>query len=74
MVARCAPHTSDEEPTHVTEPADLMNNDLSAFEEIALDPGRDDYFGHDIAGCPDLADSAFLDPLPSNPVLPAGWE
>jgi hypothetical protein len=74
MVARCAPHTTDEEPTHVTEPCDLMNNDLSAFEEIVLDRGHDDYYGHDIAGCPDLADSAFLDPLPSNPVLPTGWE
>jgi hypothetical protein len=74
MVARCAPHTTDEEPTHVTEPADLMNNDFSAIEEIVLDRGNDDYFGHDIVGCPDLADSAFLEPLPSNPVLPTGWE
>jgi hypothetical protein len=74
MVSRCAPHTSDEEPTHVTEAGDLMNNDLSAFEDIVLDRGRDDYFGHAIAGCPDLADSVFLDPLPPNPALPAGWE
>jgi hypothetical protein len=74
MVARCAPHTTDEDPTHVTEPADLMNNDDAAAADVVLDRGRDDYFDHDIVGCPDLADSAFLDPLPSNPVLPIGWE
>jgi hypothetical protein len=51
-----------------------MNNDFSAVEDIVLDRGHDDYFDHEIAGCPDLADSAFLDPLPSNPVLPIGWE
>jgi len=73
MVARCAPHTSDEDPSHVTEPADLMNNDDAAVEDVVLDRGRDDYYDHDIVGCPDLADSVFIDPLPQNPEIPPGW-
>jgi hypothetical protein len=38
-----------------------------------IDPGHDDYFRHGIAGCGDLADSAFLDPLPASPELPPDW-
>ncbi|MCW5876988.1 MAG: hypothetical protein KIS85_08930 [Anaerolineales bacterium] len=40
---------------------------------MLLDPGNDDYFRHGVAGCADLADSAFLEPLPANPQLPLGW-
>jgi hypothetical protein len=42
-------------------------------DHMALDPGNDDYFQHDISNCPDLADSAFLDPLPADPETPPGW-
>jgi hypothetical protein len=42
-------------------------------DHMLLDPGNDDYFQHGIANCPDLADSAFLDPLPPNPQTPPGW-
>jgi hypothetical protein len=42
-------------------------------ENMALDPGNDDYFKHNIPHCPDLANSAFLDPLPVNPETPPGW-
>jgi hypothetical protein len=38
-----------------------------------LDVDRDDYFEHDIPDCPDLADSAFLEPLPAAPAAPIGW-
>jgi len=39
---------------------DLMygGDDLGVMLE--LDKDRDDYFGHGVAGCPDLADSPFL--------------
>ena len=42
-------------------------------DRMLLDPGNDDYFNHGIPDCPDLANSAFLDPLPANPQLPPGW-
>lgn len=38
-----------------------------------LDIGGDDYFDHPRPGCLDLADSAFLDPLPADPAPPPGW-
>ncbi|MCG8379266.1 MAG: hypothetical protein MI865_07315, partial [Proteobacteria bacterium] len=40
---------------------------------ILLDAGNDDYYNHDISGCRDLADSAFLDPLPPDAQRPPGW-
>jgi hypothetical protein len=40
---------------------------------MKLDPGNDDYFKHTIPNCPDLANSAFLDPLPPNPETPPDW-
>lgn len=39
-----------------------------------LDHGNDDYYLHDIPGCPDFAQSVFLDPGPENAELPPGWE
>jgi hypothetical protein len=42
-------------------------------DRMALDPGNDDYFKHSLPNCPDLANSAFLDPLPENPETPPGW-
>ncbi len=38
-----------------------------------LDVGRDDYYLHGRAGCIDLAQSAFLDPLPAGATPPPGW-
>jgi hypothetical protein len=40
---------------------------------MLLDPGNDDYFQHSIPNCLDLANSAFLDPLPQNPETPSRW-
>jgi len=42
-------------------------------DRMVLDPGNDDYYNHSIPNCPDLADSAFLDPLPADPQAPPGW-
>jgi hypothetical protein len=42
-------------------------------DHMLLDPGNDDYFNHTIPNCPDLADSAFLEPLPADPQTPTGW-
>jgi hypothetical protein len=42
-------------------------------DHMQLDPGHDDYFKHNTPNCPDLANSAFLDPLPANPETPPGW-
>lgn len=40
------------------------------YLDLQLDPGHNDYYQHGIPGCPDLANSIFLDPLPENPELP----
>jgi hypothetical protein len=40
---------------------------------LALDLGGDDYFEHGVAGMPDLAHSALIDPLPDRAELPPGW-
>lgn len=42
-------------------------------DHMKLDPGNDDYFKHNIPNCPDLANSAFLDPLPATPEPPPMW-
>lgn len=42
-------------------------------DNMQLDPGNDDYFKHNIPNCPDLANSAFLDPLPENFETPPNW-
>lgn len=42
-------------------------------DHMQLDPGNDDYFKHGISNCPDLANSAFLDPLPVTPETPPDW-
>ncbi len=41
---------------------------------VVLDYRHDDYFGHGIEDCLDLARSIFLDPLPDNPELPPSWD
>jgi hypothetical protein len=54
-VADCAPHQGGGH--HVTDdPRDIMyvgNN----VQPVTLDPGRDDYYGHDNDGCRDIADA-----------------
>jgi hypothetical protein len=68
--AECAPHI--DEIGHVTDGAgDLMDGDGGVAAEIDAD--HDDYYLHGIAGCPDLANSAFLEPLPDDAELPVGW-
>lgn len=72
--------TSENNKSHTGDDIrDLMNapdeNDTVwwDFENMMLDPGNDDYYNHNIPGCADLADSAFLEPLPANSQLPEGW-
>lgn len=50
--------------------SDNKENLETDFSSLQLDPGHDDYYKHNIPGCPDLANSIFLDPLPENPELP----
>lgn len=61
-VAECAPHHGRD--GHVVDDnRDLLySGGARDWANIALDPGRDDYYMHDNAGCPDIADSAFLAP------------
>jgi hypothetical protein len=65
-------HTGDDNRDLMWAPA---GGDARFWEtdNMLLDPGNDDYFNHSIAGCPDLIDSAFLDPLPADPQPPIGW-
>jgi hypothetical protein len=72
-VPECAPN---QEASHITDnEADLMSAQLAsvALSEIELDIGRDDYFSHADLGCPDLARSVFLDPLPNFAQEPPAW-
>lgn len=71
-VPTCAPnhvlsgHVSDD-------PTDLMYAGDLPWQPATIDIGGDDYFDHDQPGCLDLADSAFLEPLPARPQPPPGW-
>ena len=70
FVASCAPH--HHRAGHVTSPNnDLMwAGDVGSWEfPLKLDVGRDDYYGHGRADCPDLANSPYLtaDAFPSQP-------
>lgn len=67
FVGECAPHHREGSHTQ-DDPQDLMAAIVGA--EAKLDPGRDDYFQHGRAGCPDLALSPFLEPLPKAPAWP----
>jgi len=70
----CAPHNITDSPHHVSDSGiDLMYPYAGANQQNVLDVGNDDYYEHENKGCPDLADSAFLDPLPVNPQAPADW-
>ena len=62
-----------DEGGHVADdPADLMYGIGHTTADV-IDAGDDDYYLHAIADCPDLADSAFLDPLPAAAQLPPQW-
>lgn len=70
----CAPNTVQ---AHVDDSSyDLMSsffNPSTSPRLSVLDWNNDDYFNHDIPGCPDVADSVFLDPLPENAQEPPSW-
>ncbi len=58
-VPDCAPNA---DRGHVVgEPTDVMVAILTSLDDLRLDIGRDDYFGHGRADCVDVADSAFLE-------------
>jgi hypothetical protein len=69
-VSECAPNG---QPPHVRDRYDLMFGQFPPFALTVLDVDHDDYYMHEIRGCPDLADSVFLDPLPARARRPPGW-
>ena len=72
FVATCAPHQHG--AGHVNDGNhDLMWQGSEPWEPDTLDIGHDDYFNANIPGCPDLANSAFLTPLPAQAQTPPGW-
>lgn len=72
LVATCAPH--EHHGGHVDEdPSDLMWQGTGNWQPSVLDVGHDDYYAAGITGCPDLARSAFLDPLPADAETPPAW-
>lgn len=74
FVPQCAKHHSESNSYHVTDSyTDLMYGQAGAGQQLVLDVGHDDYYQHDIPNCPDLANSAFLEPLPANPEVPQDW-
>jgi len=68
----CAPHHTRAGHTSDS-PSDLMYSGEAYWTPRVLDFGRDDYFDHGRPGCLDIASSAFIEPLPSEPKLPQGW-
>jgi hypothetical protein len=76
LVSTCAPNslTGDRPIGHVSDdPRDLMYAGPAEWRPAILDSGNNDYYRHSQPGCPDLASSVFLDPLPSNSKPPPGW-
>ena len=64
-VSPCAPNYFEQSPDlrkgHVIDdPNDLMYGGHELGVMIELDTNRDDYFGHSVAGCTDVADSPFI--------------
>ncbi len=72
FVAECSPrhtragHTSGGN-------TDLMFAGDQAWRPSRIDIGNDDYFGHGLDDCPDLADSVFLDSPSGGAELPPTW-
>jgi hypothetical protein len=59
-VPACAPHSDG--TGHVNDdPRDVLYNGASGrdWDHLMLDPGHDDYYGHSIPGCLDIAHSPF---------------
>ncbi|MBC7879453.1 MAG: hypothetical protein H7Y59_19975 [Anaerolineales bacterium] len=74
FTAECAPHNREDNTSHVYDSSiDLMFAYANAGQQQFLDVGHDDYYQHGIEGCPDLANSVFLEPLPNNPEVPEDW-
>jgi hypothetical protein len=73
LAASCAQHHT--ESGHVGDsPADVMYSGAQAWAPATLDVNHDDYYGSAaVPGCRDLANSAFLDPLPAGAEAPPGW-
>lgn len=73
-VATCAPHHT--QSGHVSgNNTDLMwaGSPSTPWAPSVLDIDDDDYYGHNVANCLDLADSVFMDPLPVMAATPPGW-
>jgi hypothetical protein len=72
LVAECAPHHT--RAGHASDRnTDLMYAGTLPWEPAEVDRDADDYFGHGVAGCPDLANSAFVEPTVAAPELPPEW-
>jgi hypothetical protein len=72
FVAPCAPHQTDS--GHASDsPQDIMYSGPQGWQPSTLDVNHDDYYGSAIPGCRDLANSAFLEPLPAGAEAPPGW-
>ena len=81
FAADCAPNNTANQaagparttPGHVSDSnTDLMYAGALGWNPSVLDFNRDDYFEAGLADCLDLADSAFLDPLPASAEPPPG--
>ena len=86
-VPECAPDRLETSAHVGTSAGDLMyaGPEWSGHDEVVVDAGRDDYFGHGRADCPDAAAGAFWEPAaaveprppgarPLRPVIPsADW-
>ena len=82
FVADCAPNNTRNQVAgpatttsgHVSDSnTDLMYAGPLGWDPSVLDFNGDDYFEAGLADCLDLADSAFLDPLPASEEPPPGW-
>lgn len=82
FVPDCAPNLTDYQfagtnraaSGHVSDSnTDLMYAGPLSWNPSVVDFNGDDYFEADLPDCLDLADSAFLDPLPASAERPPGW-
>lgn len=71
FVPACAPHVTSDSHTQ-DDPRDLMSPQQNGDAPV-IDPGNDDYFRANIAGCQDLAKSPFLNPTPADAQIPLGY-
>lgn len=72
FAAPCAPNLT--EGGHVGDSVqDLMYSGSQPWQPSTVDVNHDDYFGPMGTGCLDLANSAFLDPLPAGAEPPPKW-